>query len=123
MRWRDLLNFGKARELTVPPKPKLARRLWSMWRTDEQDAEKLKALAASGRRIEDLMAHPGWQDVLSAKAFYLSSYDAQTKQLTATHEQRLMAAATWTGIEGFFKELSLRVHAGRDAYEKLKRVN
>lgn len=103
-------------------KPRLANKLWSMWRTDEQDEEKLKQLAASSSRLFELMRHPGWSDVLSAKAYYLSSYDAQTKSLTLTHEQRLAAAATWNGIEGLFKELQLRISAGNDAYKRLKEI-
>ena len=93
-----------------------------MWRTDEQDVEKLKHLAASGRRLEEVLASPGWQDILAAKHYYLSSYDAQTKQVSSSPEARLIAAATWTGIEGFFKELSLRIKAGHDAYAKLKEM-
>ena len=123
MSLKDLLAFGKPRSVVVnAQKPRLMRRLWSGWRTDEQDIAKLQELAASGRRLEDLMTHAGWQDVVAAKHYYLSSYDAQTKQLSTSHEARLAAAATWTGIEGFFKELSLRIKAGSDAYAKLKEM-
>lgn len=123
MKLKELLRFGRDRASTSNgQRPRLMRRLWSGWRTDEQDVEKLKGLAASARRMDELMKHPGWQDVLAAKAYYLASYDAQTKQLTVSHESRLTAAATWNGIEGFFKELSLRIKAGEDAYAKLKEL-
>lgn len=123
MKLRELLSFSRARPvLTNGQKPRLSRGLWSMFRTDEEDIAKLKELAASARRLEELMKQSGWQDVLSAKSYYLSTYDAQTKLLTGSAESRLIAAATWTGIEGFFKELSLRIKAGTDAGEKLKEM-
>ena len=124
MTLKELLQFGRARPAVASngQKPHLTRRLWSLWRTDEQDVEKLKSLAASARRIQELMQHSGWQDILAAKHYYLSSYDAQTKQLTISPDGRLIAAATWNGIEGFFKELSLRIKAGDEAHAKLKEM-
>lgn len=124
MNIRDLLKFRHDRNgFSQKPKPRQANKLWSMWRTDEDDVEKLKELAASARRIEELMKQPGWADIISAKNYYISSYDAQTKNLTLTHEQRLIAAATWSGIEGLFKELSLRISAGNSAFKKLREIN
>ena len=121
MKFPDLLKFWGERVVDRDaPKPKLAKTHWSMFRANEDDLKKLTDLIASGRRLDDLMKHPGWQDILGAKSYYLRSYDAQTKQVAGSHENRLIAAATWSGLEGFFKELSLRIKAGHDAEQQLK---
>lgn len=121
---KNLIEFLDKRKVEVPDKkPRLAKALWSMWRSDEQDVVKLKELAKSGRRIEQMEACTscgGWQDVLDAKAYYSASYDAQSKSITASDKERLVAAASWTAIEGFFVELRLRKKVGKDSYLKLK---
>lgn len=121
---KELVKFFTDRKVEAPEKkPRLAKALWSMWRSDEQDTVKLKELAQSGRRLEQMescTACGGWKDVLEAKQFYVAHYDAQSKNLGASDSQRLIGAASWGAIEGFFGELKLRKKAGKDSYLKLK---
>ena len=123
---KDLLKFRQVRETIEKstnghsPKPKPAKWFWSMFRVDEPDAKKLKELYASGRRLEELMKQPGWEDILSAKTFYMADSDAKTKSLSVDNNTRLAAAASWSALDGFFRELNLRIKAGNSAYEKLK---
>lgn len=123
MNVKGLVRFFTERKVDPQAKrPKLAKALWSMWRTDEQDTVKLKELAQSGRSLEQMetCACGGWKCVLEAKVFYVAHYDAQSKSVSGSDRDRLIGAASWSAIEGFFKELELRKKVGRDAYLKLK---
>ena len=124
MNVNELVQFFTDRKVdSSAQKPRLAKSLWSVWRSDEQDVVKLKELVGSGRRIEAMESCAscgGWKDILEAKTFYVAHYDAQSKSLGASDQQRLIGAASWGAIEGFFAELRLRKKAGKDAYLKLK---
>ena len=124
MKLNELVKFFTDRKVDLQgKKPRLAKALWSMWRTDEQDVVKLKELARSGRSIEQMESCEkcgGWKHVLEAKIYYVAHYDAQSKSITGSDRDRLIGAASWSAIEGFFTELRLRKKVGQDAYLKLK---
>lgn len=120
----SLLRFHKDREVNDAEliRPVRAVRLWSRIGLNDEKIDKLKDLAASGRRLEILMESPVWQDVLGAKRYYQRLYDGMTKMVSVSHEDRLKAACEWSAIEGLFSELNRRVKAGREAQERLDKA-
>ena len=108
---KGLLGFHKEREVTDRPQPsKLRRKLWSGWRQQEKDFSRLKELASSAERLQELRDHPGWvQDIEDAKLYYLSQYDAITKNPNNTDRQLQDAAVAYQTIQGFFKEVNFRI--------------
>lgn len=88
---------------------------WAFLGMDTSKRSRLAEAATSGRRLQALMDHPGWADVLEAKAYYQALADRQTKTPSLPEAQRFKAACEWASIEGFFQELAMRVRRGKEA--------
>ena len=98
------------------------KRPWSWGGVTTDQVARLKSLASSAERIESLLQHPGWRDVLEARVFYQGNADNATKNLRVTDAVRFQAVCEWSAIEGFFKELNERVRRGREARKKLEQM-
>ena len=100
----------------------IRRRFWSAAGLKASDVTLLQELSSSSRRLKELLEHPGWKDVLEAKAFYQARADWQSKSLTVDDRGRFQAAVEWASVEGFFKELYRRIRSGEEADKKLGRL-
>lgn len=103
-----------------PPRPRWRR--WSGWGAQEERLESLKTLAASGRRLSELMDHPGWTEVLEAKEHYQSLATMACRNPEHPEAIRFRSAVEWATLEGFFKELRLRIKRGEQAQEKVDKL-
>ena len=115
-----LATFWRTRQGFTPvERSKRPRLRWSMAGVKEEHLERLSELAASARRLAELMNHAGWKDMLEAKIYYQALYDHKTKNPDLSEQARFRSACEWAALEGFFIELSARVRRGQDAEKKL----
>ena len=123
----NLLRFSQEREGVEPQEVvkrgrKRFSRPWSMFRVQEEDIERLKSLASSATRLENLQSTEGWNDIVDAKLYYQSLHDNVTKNPNLDEKVRFRAACEWATLDGFFREISNRIRRGREAREKLERL-
>ena len=131
MRWpplkslHELVQAHRLRQMAPTPKPPMLKRRWAWLGVGTSQVESLKDLAASGKRLESLLQHPGWTDVMAAKAYYQRVYDLRLKDTTpgpVADQQRFGAACEWRAVEGLFVELRERIKRGDTARQKLEQL-
>ena len=121
MRLSQLARFFLDRKVGITPRPRLKRLPWSaMWQKRQEQRVHAEQLAAKGRRLATLQEDAGWQDLLELKSYCQTSWDATTKMLEATDQQRFQAAAQWAALEHFFLEISHVIRLGSEAERKLR---
>ena len=102
----------------LPPLKRL-RGIWSQRGRAVTDLSKKQVLASSGTKLQDLMKHPGWQEVLDAKAFYQQAALQKSINLGTDDKARFQAAVEWSALQAFFLELTNRIAKGKEAQAEL----
>ena len=123
MSWRSLAEKFRQYHVPTPARPRLKRMLWSKaWEQRQRTQDDVRKLAAKGQRLEGLLHHPGWQDLLELKAYCQSSWDATTKLLEVEDQVRFQAACQWATLEHFLSEVDRVVKLGQQAQEKVRQL-
>lgn len=102
--------------------PKRIRQRWAIFSRNTEKEGRLRDLAISATRLETLMATDGWMDILEAKMYLQAITEERMKIVSVTDRDRFQASVEWSAIEGFFREISLRVKRGREAREELDKL-
>ena len=102
-------------------KLEIRRRLrWATAEADKPKVDQLRAIASEGERLEELTKQPGWEVVLRAKAYWQATDARMALDPAQSETVRLRSACNWAALEGFFRDIEVRIRRGRDAREQLK---
>lgn len=114
---------ASGRQLRKPP-GKLSRllRRWSLGPDAKDKITRWQELVQTGEQLQEVMASPAWQAVQGARVYYQTRADAILHSHTLPEATRLQASIEWATLEGFFRELTTRVHQGQQAREALSKV-
>lgn len=106
------------------PPGKVSRLLhrWSLGPWAKEKIERWQELAQTGLELQEVVASKGWDAVLEAKSYYQSRADAIMHTHSLSDDARKQASIEWATLEGFFRELTNRVHHGQQAREALAKV-